>query len=353
LLERSVVMSVLVLDAGNSIIKAKIARRGGGEIAFPHALRQLTESEYQKILSRVSVNGSSKDYVRVNGAPYVVGESAERHGVVTKRSGTARYTRDYYGVLAAVALAQLYGRGREVAVFGSHAPGDVKFRDDLMRSVIGDWEVEIGGSKANFKVIYANTFDEPVGGLMNVLLTEDGQHYQHADVGGGRSLVVDIGGFTTDFLAVNPGGEVDYSLARSVPLGIESVISDFEESFRANNMEAVKDTPVLPPERVRQAIVTGIFEGGGRKYPCGIDIEEATSLFLNRFADTYQRLAGGALAWDTIILTGGGSALLFNKVKPLLKHSNVMLADDLGALHLANVRGGIKLWRLYDALKVL
>lgn len=31
----------------------------------------------------------------------------------------------------------------------------------------------------------------------------------------------------------------------------------------------------------------------------------------------------------------------------------VILADDIEALHLANVRGGLKLWRLYDALKVL
>ncbi len=38
-------MSVMVLDAGNSIIKAKIARRENGEIAFSHAMRQLTESE--------------------------------------------------------------------------------------------------------------------------------------------------------------------------------------------------------------------------------------------------------------------------------------------------------------------
>lgn len=289
----------------------------------------------------------------MNGAPYVIGESAERHGLVSKRSGAARYTRDYYGVIAAATLGQLYGRGREVAVFGSHAPGDVKFREDLMRSVVGDWEVEKGESKANFKVIYANTFDEPVGGLMNVLLTEDGQHYQHAHVGDGRSLVIDIGGFTTDFLAVNPGGEVDYSLARSVPLGIQSVIYDFEDSFRANHLEAVKDTPVLPPERVRRAIVTGLFEGGGRKFSCEQDVEEATSLFLNQFSDTYQRLAGGALAWDTIILTGGGCALLHDKIKALLKHNNIMLADDLESLHFANVRGGLKLWRLYDALKVL
>ena len=82
-------------------------------------------------------------------------------------------------------------------------------------------------------------------------------------------------------------------------------------------------------------------------------MEEATSLFLNRFADTYQRITGGALAWDTIILTGGGSALLHQKLLHVLKHENVILADQLNSMHLANVRGGLKLWRLYDALKLL
>ena len=42
-------MSVMVLDAGNNIIKAKIARRENGEIATPHAMRQLTESENMQV----------------------------------------------------------------------------------------------------------------------------------------------------------------------------------------------------------------------------------------------------------------------------------------------------------------
>jgi hypothetical protein len=46
-----------------------------------------------------------------------------------------------------------------------------------MKSVIGEWTVETDGHERQFKVTYTNTFDEPVGGLMNVLLTEDGQHY--------------------------------------------------------------------------------------------------------------------------------------------------------------------------------
>ena len=256
-------------------------------------------------------------------------------------------------MLAAISLSKLYGRGGEVAVFASHHPGDVKYRQDLMESIIGEWEIETGQSKANFRVTYANTFDEPVGGLMNVLLTEDGQHYQYPQIGGGRSLVIDIGGFTTDFLAVNQGGEVDYALARSVPIGIQTVINDFEESFRSNNLEIVKDTLVLPPERVRIAVSKDVFIGGGREYPYQQDVDEATSVFLNRFADTYQRFVGGALSWDNIILTGGGSALLHHKLIPILKHNNIILADSKESLHLANMRGGLKLWRLLDALKVL
>ena len=250
-------MSVMILDAGNSIIKAKIARRENGEIAFPHAMKQLTESEYEKITNRAGMQNQSMDYLRINEKSYVVGESAQRHGLVTQRTGTARYTRDYYGILAAAALGRLYDRGREVSIFGSHPPGDVKYRQDLMEAVIGDWDVEVQGRERHFHVTYANTFDEPVGGLMNVILTEDGQHYQHTDINDGRALVIDIGGFTTDWLAVNPGGEVDYSLARSIPIGIQSVLADFVEIFRSNNLEAVKDTPVLPPNRVRKALIIG------------------------------------------------------------------------------------------------
>jgi hypothetical protein len=346
-------MSVMVLDAGNSIIKAKIARRDRGEVSFPHALRKLTETEYSMIISRPGISVPPLDYIRVNGQPYVIGKGAERHGIITQRAGTAWYTRDYYGVLTSSTLGRLYDRNREVAIFGSHPPGDVQFRQDLMDAVVGDWYVEVKGKECHFRVSYSNTFDEPVCGLMNVLLTEDGQHYQHTGINEGRALVIDIGGFTTDWLAVNPGGEVDYRLARSVPIGIQTVIADFENSFRANNLEAVKETPVQPPDRVRKAIASNVFEGGGRKYSCEREVEEATSVVINRIGDTYQRIAGGALGWDCIILTGGGSGLLYHRLLPILKHENVILADDINTIHLANVRGGLKLWRLYEALKVL
>ena len=59
---------------------------------------------------------------------------------------------------------------------------------------------------------------------------------------------------------------MDYSLTESTPIGIQEVVRSFERSFRANNLEAVRDTLTLPPDRVRQAIASGVFVGAGRTY---------------------------------------------------------------------------------------
>jgi len=68
-------MSISVLDSGNSIFKAKIARRENGEIAIPHTVKQLTGSEYEKITNSAGMQNHSLDYMRINGKPYVVGEA--------------------------------------------------------------------------------------------------------------------------------------------------------------------------------------------------------------------------------------------------------------------------------------
>ena len=70
-------MSVMILDAGNNIIKAMIAWREQGEIAFPPTFKPLTEAEYTSIVSRSAKLNSLHDYIRMNGLPYVIGESAD------------------------------------------------------------------------------------------------------------------------------------------------------------------------------------------------------------------------------------------------------------------------------------
>jgi Actin like proteins N terminal domain/Archaeal actin homologue MreB-like, C-terminal len=344
-------VTVLVLDAGNSIIKGKTTAKDG-EVSFPHAIRKLTETQYNEILTR-AIGEPTTSFFKLGDQAYVVGEEAERFGEVARRSGAARYTADYYSVCLAATLIRLFGEGLTVELFASHPPGDIAYRDDLMRAALGEHQIEQGKKSYQFRVVYANTFDEPVGGLMNVMLNEDGRTYAHSEINEGRSLVIDVGGHTTDWLAVNPGGEVDYSLAQSTPIGIETALREFERSFRANNRDITKDVATLPPDRVREALRTGRFVGGGKTYKCEGEAREATSVMLNRIADTYQNVAGGPLPWDSIILTGGGSAILYDQLIPILKHQRVVLADDSRTIHMANVRGGLKLYRLYEMMNLL
>jgi len=62
-------MSFMVLNAGNSVIKAKIARRERSKIAFPYAVKPLTEAENASILWRAGKQSSRQDYVCINGQP--------------------------------------------------------------------------------------------------------------------------------------------------------------------------------------------------------------------------------------------------------------------------------------------
>ena len=45
--------------------------------------------------------------------------------------------------------------------------------------------------------------------------------------------------------------------------------------------------------------------------------------------------------------------MLYDRLLPLLAHDHVVLADEAESVHLANVRGGLKLWRLYEMLELL
>lgn len=343
-------MNVLVFDCGNALLKGKNASR---EETIPHGLVSLSEAEYSSIVTRAGRAGAPVDYVRVNGQPYAVGEAAERHGTLTRRSGASRYTPDYYGALAAAMLGRVYDRGGEVAVFGSHPPVDVGYRDDLMGAVLGEWEVEIGGQVKRFRASYVNSFDEPLGGLFNVILAADGRHYARTDLNGGRALVIDIGGHTTDWLSVNPGGEIDYSLQHSTAVGILEALRDFERSVKARYKGELQAVTALPAARVRDGFRTGALRASGRDLDCEAEASEAANRLVNRIGDAYQNVAGGGVDYDSIILTGGGAALLYDRLQPVLHHGQVLLADDAASIHLANVRGGLKLWRLLEAESLL
>lgn len=340
----------VVLDLGHSLLKARTAK--GEEMTVPHALVQLSDAQYLDILKSYGVNKVPADFIRVNGIAYAVGQQAEQYGAVTRFTGAERYRREYIGVMAMSMIIRLYKASvMETEIFASHPPRHIQYADDLIEALAGRWMVDAGGREYEIRVGYVNTFDEPTGGLMNVMLTNDGTSYQRSELKSSKTIVIDIGGGTTDFIEVN-NGEINYATVSTEPIGITQVVDRFESAFRSRYKDDTKGTMRLDPARVRQAVVDGVYVGGGREFLCDEEATQARNILLNEVLRVLQSRYGGGFNHDAVLLTGGGCGLLYKALMGTIQNQNIITADSVEELHLANVRGGLKLWRLYEHLEM-
>lgn len=340
--------NIVVLDAGNSIIKAKSATN---EIAFPHAIKRLTETAYSHVMMRGGER--NEDYLCINGVPYAIGKRAFEEGFTGRQHGSARYTREYYGVFVAATLYKLYDKSmKRITLYGSHAPQDINFRDDLKHAAQGTWIVESFGEERVYDVHNVHCFDEPIGGLMNVVLNPLGTAYQRTDLRKGRVLVFDIGGHTVDVVLMQDG-KVNHQSADSIENGVINVEKEFARELVAQYRDVFKKSNAPSPDRIREAISTGVYQAGGYG---GLDVQNiadrACNPLLNAINDLFISY-GGIASNEYLLLTGGGSALLEQRIRQYLQHPRTVMAERPVDMHLANIRGGMKMMRFYEAMGVL
>lgn len=343
----------VVLDLGHSLWKGK--RSTGAEHVMPHALVEISKAQYNDALARYKKN-MPKDIFLLNGQAYATGASAEAYGTIQRFKGAERYRPEYFGVSAMAMILGLYdGNSLNVEIFASHPPQHVAYADDLIDSLFGRndgiWNIEHAERSISVSVEYVNVFDEATGGIMNVMLNEDGAHYQRPELKKGKIITIDLGGGTTDFTETLDG-EINYLTPTSEPIGIGNVIDDFSAAFRQRYKKETRGLMSLDADKVRKALVNGNYSGGGQVLDCTEEASQARNKLLNRVMQVFQNRYGGAFNYDGIILTGGGSALMADALFDALQHDNIILADDHDSLHLANVRGGLKLWRLYEVMGI-
>lgn len=329
------------LDGGNSHLKFRSPDAAGlQEGILPHLFVRISEDEWK----RASVRGApDEDFFRVNGIPYVTGAKVSRYNRFDRKYGEARYNENYYGVLAAMCMAKIFNANTKKIFFvGSHPPKDVDYASDLMNAVVKSWDVEWQAKKMTFDVYDAATVDEPVAGWANLLLRKDGKAYARSELKDSVLLVLDIGGVTTDGVAIDPGGAIDYNSARSEKVGVLAAVEQFEKDFRSQNPKLLKGID-LDSTMAHEALRTGSFNlrGLGR-HDCQSLASEIRRSLLDSIMDFYESF-GGAASYDHIILTGGGSALLYDSLKEAIHHNSILLADQIPVLQFANVRG-IEKW---------
>lgn len=191
------------------------------------------------------------------------------------------------------------------------------------------------------------------GGFCHYVLTKDGDPRKNNPIENITVLVLDIGGKTTDSVAVDAGGNIDISSMTSESTGIIKVMGNFENALRANNAAFFKQTDKIDQRRLNKAFIEGKYIGGGQVIPCDKEAEESANLLMNDIENILAR-AGGLASYDGVLLTGGGAVLMSSRLQAQYAPIPFYLAEnDMDMAHFANVRGGVKLFKMLKRLGVL
>lgn len=345
--------AVIIGDLGNSLLKVSVNNKEDSmeEIVIPHALVEISEAQFKTFSQPFADSDVGRpDYFMLDDHYYIVGTMAERYGQIVRRSGASKYTRDYYGVLFSACLLRLFPQGHDnLYVFVCHPPSDIPYRNEQMKSVYGTFNVKTSGKNTlTYEVRFVNTYAEPLGGYMNAMLNTKGELKTKNGIQDGRVLIFDIGGRISSLVPAENVGNIEYNMARSIHSGILNVIEVFEQELRKKYYDDFKQTNIIPSDRLRDALRTGVYHGAGRELIVTDIANFSKNVLLNQLRTVYFNDAGGPQAYDHILITGGGGGAMYVRMREeLLDHDSVWLADENpDLLHLANMRGGGKMWKM-------
>jgi actin family MreB-like protein len=333
-------MAEMVFDFGNALGKWFLPRRNEYG-SFIHAIARLSENEWNEVVGR---GKPPEGLVRVNGIGYAIGNKARRHTIQERPRGAARYHDHYYGVATAYALSEAFKRSdSSVSLLASHAPVDIKYARNLVAAAGKLWQVECRYGSLVFQINDIMTFDEPLGGFSHYTFTEKGEERTKNPLANKTVLVIDAGGYTVDVVAVDPGGEIDIMSANSTRTGVINLTKNFESEMRSNNATLFQDTGDIDIRRIENAILSGVYNFGRVK----IDVhKEAQAAIHNLVADVGEviRAAGGAANFDVMLMTGGGSALIYDTLVETYPRVEFIMAEkNRDLMKYANVFGGAKI----------
>jgi hypothetical protein len=342
---------VLIIDNGNFKVKAI---SGQTKISFLHQIAPIMPHEYKDGIQRYG-QAQHGDFMEIDGKAYVVGETAQHYNVI-RRQGAPRYTRDYYGVLFAAAVARaaksLGARDAKgvytdlkregLHVVASHASRDYAFRENLEDALLGKWDYTVGKERFTFKVHSIEAYEEPFGGYANraFVKTERG--------------ILDLGGGTCGTLIVAEGGDVQYTAAASSDQGVNNAVERLRNGLKSTMPKFFSSGRDIPLDRLQDAIRTGVYKGKGDKVSVQELVDAAINPLLNEVHTMWMQQLGGGLSLDRVFLTGGGNILLGEKVKDMLDFPRQSIeyatGDTTDMLEYANVMGAQRFRDLVQAM---
>lgn len=341
-------MARLGFDFGNSDIKAYDPRSKDFKFCR-HAITALSSDQWEEMSSRGSIK---EGFAKINGDPYAFGDAARRYVLTDNPRGASRYKREYYGVALAYMMSEVFRRdmGR-VNLIATHAPADLHYAPLLVKSSTGIWHVESRhGNDLVFQVENVKTCDEPIAGYANYAFNEHGEERKKNLLAEATTLIVDVGGHTTDVAAVDPGGSIDPLSLKSTRTGVLNVISKFEDRLRAQYREMFQDTMNIDSRRIEKALSSGCYPLGSSSLDCISIAQQSKTELVNDIVQVI-RAAGGVANFDYVLLTGGGGQMVKADLIAAYPGINFLMAETNPELmRFANSFGAVKLSLLMESM---
>lgn len=343
-------MPDLFLDFGNADAKFFDGMKKYSH--YRHAIAPITESEWRKLVGRSKQPPSG--YIAIEGKYFAIGDKARRYVLKEKPRGADRYVPDYYGVAMAYAISELYpSETRQINLFASHAPRDYDYVDDIRNAALGNWHFTTSNGTFKVHVKTVETFDEPMGGFNHAILTKDGRALKKNPYRDSTVLVLDVGGYTCDVIAVDPLGQIDDNSFASTLTGVIGTYEWFERELRSAYKNEFKGTGEIDARRLETAMLSGAYPFGNTKLNCSDLGQQAINTLVNDISDVIKA-SGGVANFDVVLLTGGGSALVYEALKAHIRTIDFILVEpERELMRYANVFGGAKLFAMLKRMGVM
>lgn len=337
--------TIVSADVGNANIKIKSAH---GKTDFPHALIELTGSQIERLQMGSEL---PKSTYLINGHYYAIGEQAVRSGAGAARYGAARYVPEYYGALIAIGLFRVLPHDtRNIYLLGTHTVQDKVYKADMIEAAKQTWTVENQGIRRVFRIANMITANESDMHYRFATLADSGLSFRGSDrIRRGSCAILDIGGLTTA-LSVADDGKIDHTAGDTRMRGVLDALDELGRLLRSKYSREFKQTRTLNPLRLRDALMDGEFDAGGLGIlDCAVEAEEASNIVVSdllKFFDDW----GGSASYDSVLLAGGGGALLRQRIQAGINHRNVFLTDqNIDQMFMGAAIGGFRTLQLLEA----
>ncbi len=305
------------IDLGYASVKVIAA---GKQMQFPSIVGSPERSAFRF--------GSDNIFtITIDNRTYNVGESAiEQSRFATRQEDRDWYKSREYLVLLHAALSSIWPAGHHEAVCVTGLPVAFYEADKTELKELFEQEMHIvirdGNTAVPVNIVKCYVIPQVMGTLLNEALNSDGQ-IVNPTIAEGRVGVIDIGGNTTNFLHAYKMGDIKRETT-SINLGGW----DAMRAVRPMIEEKCPDVQYADHE-ISEAIARGTIRYNG----ADIDLTDSVAPILEPMAEQLIAKAkelwpGGGARLDTILLSGGGSLLLGDRIAAQLSHSDVKIVED-------------------------